>query len=297
MSKATPSQTAARLLDLVPFIYTHQGIEIAELAKHFGISQSELMANLNSLWMCGESRFDLVELDFESGFVHIRNAEAINLVRSLSIQEIIAILFGLDLLQDEIRQDRPDLLMQLTEIRTLLGGNVQPLVTASTTIEGSLLRTIDDAISRRKKLLLTYHSISDDLISKRVVQPIERSFVDGHEFLRAYCESADALRTFRLDRVLSVSEIDVPAAPKSTHNSSTQRLSVKVRIHGGIRAALETLGDASEIGDGQYELSIFNPSWLIREVMAAGGSIEVLEPQELRQEIARQVQTVANLYP
>lgn len=296
MSKATPSQTAARLLDLVPFIYTHQGIEIADLAKHFGISQSELMANLNSLWMCGESRFDLVELDFESGFVHIRNAEAINLVRSLSIQEIIAILFGLDLLQDEIHQDRPDLLIQLTEIRTLLGGNVQPLVTASTTIEGSLLRTIDDAISRRKKMLLTYHSISDDLKSKRVVQPIERSFVDGHEFLRAYCESADALRTFRLDRVLSVSEIDVPAVPKSTHISSTQRLSAKVRIHRDIRAALETLGDASEIGDGQYELSIFNPSWLIREVMAASGSIEVLEPIDLRREISRQVETIANQY-
>jgi proteasome accessory factor C len=296
MSKATPSQTAARLLDLVPFIYTHQGIEIADLAKHFGISQSELMANLNSLWMCGESRFDLVELDFESGFVHIRNAEAINLVRSLSIQEIIAILFGLDLLQDEIHQDRPDLLIQLTEIRTLLGGNVQPLVTASMTIEGSLLRTIDDAILRRKKLLLTYHSISDDLKSKRVVQPIERSFVDGHEFLRAYCESADALRTFRLDRVLSVSEIDVPAVPKSTHISSTQRLSVKVRIHREKRASLETLGDASEIGDGQYELSIFNPSWLIREVMAAGGSIEVLEPIDLRREISRQVETIANQY-
>jgi len=296
MSKTSPSQTAARLLDLVPFIYTHQGIEISDLADHFGISQSELLANLNSLWMCGESRFDLVELDFESGFVHIRNADAINLVRSLSVQEIIAILFGLDLLQSEIPEERADLLQQLAEIRDLLGGNVQPLVTASQPLGGSLLRTIDEAISRRKKLRLIYHSISDDLKTERVIAPIERSFVDGHEFMRAFCENADALRTFRLDRVLSVSEIDESANLKSIHNSSTEKLKVKVRIHSDRRTVLETLGQSTEIGDGYYELSIFNPSWLIREVMAAGGSIEVLEPVELRREIARQVESISNQY-
>jgi hypothetical protein len=74
-------------------------------------------------------------------------------------------------------------------------------------------------------------------------------------------------------------------------------LRVKVRIHSDRRTVLETLGKSTEIGDGQYELSIFNPSWLIREVMAAGGSIEVLEPLGLRREIARQVETTANQYP
>jgi len=296
MSKTSPSQTAARLLDLVPFIYTHQGIEISELAEHFGISKSELLSNLNSLWMCGESRFDLVELDFESGFVHIRNADAINLVRTLSTQEIIAILFGLDILQEEISDERQDLISQLTEIRAILGGSVQPLVAASKSVESSLLRTIDEAIRRRHTLQLTYHSISDDLKTERIVHPIERTHANGHEFLRAFCESADALRTFRLDRVLSANEVDQSASPQRKSDSNSARMKIKVRISKNRRAAIENLGKCTEIADGLFELAIFNPSWLIREVIAAGGSIEVVEPQELRQEIARQVQTVAHQY-
>ena len=296
MSKISPSQTAARLLDLVPFIYTHQGIEISELARHFGISQPELLSNLNSLWMWCESRFDLGELDFESGFVHIRNAEAINLVRTLSTQEIIAILFGLDILQEEISDERADLISQLTQIRTILGGSVQPLVVASNSVESSLLRTIDEAIRRRHTLQLTYHSISDDLKTERIVHPIERTHTNGHEFLRAFCESADALRTFRLDRVLSASKVDQSSSPQSRSDSNSARLKIKVRISKNRRAAIENLGQCSEIDDGLFELAIFNPSWLIREVIAAGGSIEVLEPQELRQEIARQVLTIAKQY-
>ena len=72
--KSNPTDKAARLLDLVPFLYSHQGISLKELADIFKVSESEIVSDLNTLWMCGESRFDLVDLEFESGFVTIRNA-------------------------------------------------------------------------------------------------------------------------------------------------------------------------------------------------------------------------------
>ena len=296
MSKTSPTQTAARLLDLVPYIYSHQGISVTELAQQFGISETELLANLNSLWMCGESRFDLVELDFESGFVHIRNAEALNLVRSLSTQEIIAILFGLDLLKDQIANDREDLTTQIDDVRSMLGDSIQPLVTASQSIDAVIFRNIDAAIKKRTKLQITYHSISDDLKSIRIIHPIERTFSEGESFLKAFCENADAIRTFRIDRISSAVEMNQSAQSKKSQDSHGSKIDIKVIIHKNLRGALETLGACSQIGENSYTLSIFNPSWLIREVIAAGGSIEVLEPQELRQEIARQIETIANQY-
>jgi proteasome accessory factor C len=43
----------ARLLDLVPYLTTHQGIAISELAKTFNTTVKEIADDLNTLWMCG----------------------------------------------------------------------------------------------------------------------------------------------------------------------------------------------------------------------------------------------------
>ena len=98
VKKSTPTQKAARMLDLVPYISTHQGIPTKELADEFGISIPELLSDLNALFMCGDDRLDLIELEFESGYVSIRNAQPLNQVRNLSYQETVAILLGLDLI-------------------------------------------------------------------------------------------------------------------------------------------------------------------------------------------------------
>jgi proteasome accessory factor C len=76
---ASPIAKTARLLDLVPFITTHQGISIKDLAKEFAISTEELLDDLNTLWMCGLPGYtplELIDLSFESGFVSIRNADS-----------------------------------------------------------------------------------------------------------------------------------------------------------------------------------------------------------------------------
>jgi len=153
MAKNTnPTQKAARLLDLVPFLYTHQGISIRELAKNFDVSESEIVSDLNTLWMCGESRFDLVDLDFESGFVTIRNAEALNLVRELSKQEIMTILFGLDMLREDLQSERTDLLKEIEVLKSLLNQKSTVAISASPAYDPKVQRTIDTAIQRRRAL-------------------------------------------------------------------------------------------------------------------------------------------------
>ena len=94
MAKQTTSPIAktARLLDLVPFITTHQGISIKDLAKEFAITTEELLDDLNTLWMCGLPGYtplELIDLSFESGYVSIRNAEILQKVRLLTKEELV----------------------------------------------------------------------------------------------------------------------------------------------------------------------------------------------------------------
>ena len=105
----SPLSRTARLLDLVPFLASHQGIELLTLAKEFDVSQGQMVADLTTLWMCGLPGYtplELMELSFDSGFVTIHNAETLAHPRSLSEEESIALLLGLDLVIESLPNDR-----------------------------------------------------------------------------------------------------------------------------------------------------------------------------------------------
>ena len=59
---------AIRLLDLVPYIVSHPGISIAELAKEFAISRDEVLKDLNLLFLCGLPGYtplELIDISFD----------------------------------------------------------------------------------------------------------------------------------------------------------------------------------------------------------------------------------------
>lgn len=295
VKRVTPTEKAVRLLDLVPFIYSHQGIALADLATEFSITTEELISDLNVLWMCGESRFDLIELEFDSGFVYIRNAEAVNLVRSLSVQEMTAILFGLDLLKESVSVDTSEIIAEIELIKTLIGKPLQRSIVSEPKVPGEILLAIDSALSSRMKMKISYHSVTDDVVTERIIHPIERRVESGVDLLLAFCESADSHRNFRLDRIQSAVVVQATALRDPiANNSATQ--SVVIKVHGDQRRVLETLGPVRENVDGSLVIEIYSPAWLIREVIAAAGAIEVLAPAELRAETKRQIGLIAAQY-
>ena len=135
--QSTPLEKAARLLDLVPYISTHQGVALAELAAEFEVSESELLSDLNTLWMCGLPGYtplELIDLEFESGYVSIRNAEILQRVRVLTKDELVVLLVGLDLLSKSVGSKREDLVSAISalqmKIKNLIGNiaEINPIV-------------------------------------------------------------------------------------------------------------------------------------------------------------------------
>ena len=120
---SAPLERTARLLDLVPYITSHQGISLKELAVVFGVTQAQMTDDLTTLWMCGLPGYtplELMDLDFESGFVTIHNAETLAKPRSISFDEGAALLLGLDLLRSTISPDRTDLLTMIEQLSSRL---------------------------------------------------------------------------------------------------------------------------------------------------------------------------------
>jgi len=294
--KTTPTEKAARMLDLVPFISSHQGIPTPDLAAEFGISVEELLSDLNSLWMCGDNRFDLIDIQFDSGYVTIRNAETLNLIRSLSQQEIVAVLLGLDLIEKDLPEDREDLHGDIEGLRIKLGLEIARTVDATPAQDSQINSTISQALGRQGRLSITYYSPTDDEVSVREISPLHMSRSDNRDFLIAFCESAGAQRTFRIDRIQSATLLESKVVQMSETQSDNVRSSVSVKISRNLRKSRESLGTFISGEGSTVEVSTYSAGWLSRTVMSAAGAIEVTSSPEIRGEIASMARKALDLY-
>ena len=284
--KTTPLEKAARMLDLVPFISSHQGIGTSELAAEFGVPVEELLSDLNSLWMCGDSRFDLIDLQFDSGYVTIRNAETLNLTRSLSQQEIISILIGLDLIEKNLPQERADLIEEVAILRAKLGESNSRILDASPAEDGEILAILKAALKSQRKINIAYFSPIGDQISDRTVTALSLTVSEeGRQYLLAFCDRAQGERTFRVDRIRRAEVLDAKAEVKPVDKVEIKLIPATVKISRQLRRSRESLGNFVE-GDGSIvTVSTYNPEWLSRTVISAGGAMEVTASQEIRSRV------------
>jgi proteasome accessory factor C len=302
MSKSfsAPLLRTARLLDLVPYLNTHQGISLKELAQHFDVSPSQMSADLTTLWMCGLPGYtplELMDLEFESGYVSIRNAETLSKPRSITFQEGVALLLGLDLIASSLPEDREDLLNSIASLRSrltsILGVPVKLSATASTS--GVVTTTISQAITTKSGLEISYHSMYRDLLTERTVTPIELYEKDSHQYLRAYCFTALDYREFRVDRVKSVKPTNVPETFES-NKQAPGKIDFSITTMDPSRDVVERFGITDTVTGSQLDLSSYSRQWIERSVMASGAAVVLNSPSEIRDEVAKKAQLMLNRY-
>jgi proteasome accessory factor C len=302
MSKniSAPLLRTARLLDLVPYLNTHQGIALKELAQHFDVTQAQMSADLTTLWMCGLPGYtplELMDLEFESGFVSIRNAPTLSKPRAITFQEGVALLLGLDLIASSLPDDRQDLLAATKSLQErltkILGVPIKLSVATGTS--GAVSTAIAQALQTNAGLVIRYHSMYKDLITERTVIPVDTYQTETNHYMRAYCLSALDYREFRVDRIERATPIEVT----TTHdlvNRNSQKISFTLAVVRTSRDVAERFGIANiEIGTS-VELSSYSKQWIERSVMASGGAAHLETPLDIRAEVARKARLMLNRY-
>ncbi len=276
----------ARLLDLVPYLTTHQGIAISELAKTFNTTVKEITDDLNTLWMCGLPGYtplELIDLEFESGFVSIRNAETLAAPRALDRAEALSIYLGLDLLSAELSSFNESLVTEIANLQEQLRTQLisAPQVQIEASLASELRALILRSIRRRGWLEITYHSAASDQVTKRQVAPYELSQSGSHEYLQGYCDSAKAIRNFRADRIVAVVEIADQVWPNNPVTANEEAIKYEVKVHASSRQVREVL---PQIGANSSTATIqgFSAQWISRAILSLAGQVEAIEPNEIR---------------
>ena len=302
MSKnvSAPLLRTARLLDLVPYLNTHQGIALNELAAHFEVTTAQMSADLTTLWMCGLPGYtplELMDLEFESGYVTIRNAATLSKPRSITFQEGVALLLGLDLIASSLPNDRQDLLAAINSLRQRLTDLFGIPVKVSVVPEASaeVTNAIAHAVQASGGLLIRYHSLYRDEIRERTVMPVDLYESSGHHYMKAFCFTALDYREFRVDRIDSAKSTTV-SRDVVEQKSSPEKITYSITAQHPSRDVSERFAIADMPVGTSIELSSYSRQWIERSVMASGGAVVLNAPLAIRNEVAKKAQLMLNRY-
>jgi proteasome accessory factor C len=312
MSRSVPNSgldRTERLLDLVPYLATHQGIALEELAREFAVSTAQLTEDLYTLWMCGlpgYTALELMDLSFDTGYVSISNAETLARPRVLNRDEVLALILGLEALQADADPNHLQLLETISQLVSkliaFLDDSVQRKVQAGTRALSVQRGVIERAITSRTSLNISYHSISRDEVSTRVIHPLEISISNENEYVLAFCELTNSYRTFRLDRIVNVGAGDIPtvASPRTSATSVGEKFPIIVNIGSRLRDVVERfnldLASDSPLPGKTLKVESFTADWAIREIMSFGGDVSLESPLELRKSLQERAARALNAY-
>lgn len=297
---SAPLERTARLLDLVPYINTHQGIALKDLAAVFEVSNAQMVNDLTTLWMCGLPGYtplELMDLDFESGYVNISNAPTLAKPRSVTFDEGVALILGLDLLRASIPTDRSDLLEKIDSLSARLSSiiNLNSTFSVIAPINQGVSAAIDEALASRSSLEIKYHSMYRDEITQRTIFPIEIIQVEGQQYLSSYCYSATDFRQFKLDRIQkAIVTQESKTIPEDA--TDTQRINSRLKVLKPTREIAERFSRQDLKAGSEFDFQTYSQQWLERSILSSGDGVALLTPPEIRASIAQMAQSMLDRY-
>ncbi|MFE7893124.1 helix-turn-helix transcriptional regulator [Streptomyces sp. NPDC057412] len=289
-----------RMLSLVTYLRERPGARVEDVARAFGISEDELVSDLDVLPMCGTSfrGGDLLDIDTDGERIWWHNPDDVAEPLRIAADEATALLVAaraVATLPGLRESDRQALLRATAKVETAAGEAAVSSARLSVTFEseGGVFADVDRAISERRRLWIRYYSPARDEVTEREIDPIRLVSV-GHTYVEAWCRRSEARRTFRLDRVAEIKILDEPSASPEVElrdlseglvQPAAEDPEVVVEVGPGGRWVAEYYphDSADELPDGGLRITLRtpDPASLRRLALRLGGDGRIVSPPEL----------------
>jgi proteasome accessory factor C len=306
-ARAGAADRLQRLLALVPYVIARRVVGLAETAAAFGISESDLVDDLNMLW-CVELRapdpYCPIDLSYEGGEIVVSQAEPMDRPLRLGTDEASALLIALRMLAElPGPQDRSALRRAIAKLEAAAGeaaaASAQVAVQVRSSGQDEVQAIIAEALRRRRRLHLSYYVPGRDEATERDADPMRLLVVDGRSYLEAWCRRAEAVRLFRLDRVLDLRMLDAPAqVPEDAEpvdvdsglfRPSPDDVLVVLELGAAARWVAEyyPCDEVTDLGDGRLRVSLRTPDtrWVRRLALRLGDDGRVIAPGALASQV------------
>jgi predicted DNA-binding transcriptional regulator YafY len=309
VTAVTSTERLQRLLALVPYVVSRKVVGLAETAAAFGLSERELVDDLNLLW-CVELRapdpYCPIDLSYEGGEIVVSQAESMGRPLRLAVDEASAMLVALRMLAElPGLEDRSAMSRLIAKLEDAAGeaASVSAQVAVQVDLRGGeadgLAVQVGAAIAARRRVHLSYYVPGRDEATERDVDPMRLLVVEGRPYLEGWCLRAEGMRLFRLDRMLSLTVLDQAASPppeatpvdvdQGLFRPSPDDVHVELELTAEGRWVAESYPceSVSDLPDGRVRVVLRTPDtgWVRRLALQLGEDSRVISPSELVAEI------------
>jgi proteasome accessory factor C len=308
----TAAERLRRLLVLIPRLTDGKAHRLDDLAEAVGTDRGTLVRDIETLVSRPDDPGGFVpgvQIYFTGDEVSLTSTQFHRPMR-LTASELGALELGLAVLRaDRPPDERQSMSRALERLRLAMVSMPSDAIAAGQR-EASLpdggdpstLAALQRALEARRKLRLTYRGGDKREPSERTVRPYALVIASGRWFALAHCESRDAVRSFRLDRIEAVRELEEPYELPATFSVDEflndrkvlrpdGARSMRVRYSPRIARWIAEREGVEPDADGSVTLEhpLLDVQWGVRHVLQYGPDAEVVEPTEVREEIGRRL--------
>lgn len=299
-----------RLLLLVPYVIRRSGAPVKEVCERFGIKRSELMADLNLLFMCGLPGYgpgDLMEAYIDGDQVWISMADYFSRPMRLTPAEGLMLYAGGKAL-GAVGGEGPALQRAMDQLkRALRPGALERVSVGLDAPEG--LAEVRQALENNRRIHIVYQSHSKDEVTEREVDPWALLFSEGHWYLVGWCHRVTDERIFRVDRMRRVTALSNKSQPppdldlsryESVYFESAQAVPVTIELSPRAAWVLDyyPLVSKETLEDGWIRITLKagGLAWVERLLLRLGRQARVIEPAGLRERVRATASRLAARY-
>ncbi|MCO6007761.1 WYL domain-containing protein [Actinoallomurus purpureus] len=308
------SERLRRLLALVPYVINRSSVSVEEAAAAFGVTEKQIIDDLNLLW-CVELRapdpYCPIDLSYEGGEIVVCEAESISRPLRLDVDEAAALLVALRTIA-EIPEHGDAVSQVIAKLEVAAGTAARPSsqVAVQLDVRPDVLVQVQSGLDQDRRLRMTYYVPGRDENTVRDVDPMRLLIVDGWSYLEGWCRRAEAVRLFRLDRIVDLQVLDVTARipdeaePLDLDAGLFRPSPEDVRVTFELSAAGRWVADhypcesIAELGEGRVRvvLRTRDVRWVRRLALRLAGTGRIVEPAELAAQVREDAARALKLY-
>ncbi|GAA0369380.1 WYL domain-containing protein [Actinoallomurus spadix] len=308
------SERLRRLLALVPYVINRSSVSVEEAAAAFGVTEKQIIDDLNLLW-CVELRapdpYCPIDLSYEGGEIVVCEAESISRPLRLDVDEAAALLVALRTIAG-LPEHGDAVSRVIAKLEDAAGTAARPSsqVAVELDVRPDVLVQVRSGLDQSHRLKMTYYVPGRDENTVRDVDPMRLLLIDGWSYLEGWCRRAEAVRLFRLDRIVDLRVLDVPASipdeaePLDLDAGLFRPSPEDVRVTLELSPAGRWVADhypcesVSELGEGRLRvvLRTRDVRWVRRLALRLAGTGRITEPAELAAQVREDAARALKLY-
>ena len=295
MAQRPATERLRRLLIILPWLMERGEVSVDEVAERFSVGIDDLIRDLELVSMCGLPPYvdEMIDVFIDEGMIFVGIPRLFTRPLRLSEVEAFELLAAGRAAMQLPGADLDGALARgLGKIAMGLGEDDTGLLVVAPT--PAIVQELSQVIENRERVEVRYQSSKDVTPTDRLLEPFVVFSSQGNWYTHAHDVGAEGLRTFRVDRIesLTVSGQAENEAPDSMPepgiwfaDAEIERVTLRVAPRGRWiyeRYPVDEVSSPDADGWVEVRLAVTSRQWFERLLLRLGDAVEVVDPSSMR---------------